>query len=1153
MSDPAPNRSHLVFGDFLEHLRRQGFTIGVDQYLRLQELLNRVSGHCAPADLKTILCPIFASNERQQSQFYSAFDSYFDFSLPIDEDKAVETENELPAVSFTMPTPMAARRWPYLLGASLIVALALALAMVLAPKPQVPAIQSEQDILQQEPANEPQTETQQAEAQPQEIEQPGTEGQPELETVAVEPAPPAEAEPKLSFYQQYATAIRLALIVAPVVFFLFYEWYRYNRRRLALQRQRGRKPPYIWPIRVEAATPRFYDSEDFYTVARLMRRRQVGEFHRLDVNATIAATIESLGYPRFRYRPDSKPPEYLALIDRASFRDHQAQLFGELTRALEEEGLFIAHYFYEGDPRVCCNEAGDCFHLAELRDKYPEDRLLVFGNGERIIDPVTGRLESWASTLLEWQDRAVLTPEAATRWGLREITLAEQFILLPATVKGLLTVVDHFESSVSQELRSWRQDGLEAPPRELDRPGVVEALRNYLGEETFQWLCACAVYPELHWDLTLYLASLPCMEKDLVREKNLLRLIRLPWFRSGAMPDDLRWLLIRELDRDKERAIRSAIIELLEKNPPPKETIAENVFQLNLAVQRWLFRRSRNRRREMLQVMRSLPQSQATRDYTLLRFLESSGTSPLDLLLPRRLQKVFYRGGVPAFGLRTGTRLLATLIIVALAWVIVRPPASPEQTEQPPTDEPPISEVSFPPPEGMVFIKGGTFTMGFDGSDDESEKPEHVVTMNAFFIDKTEVTVGDYYKFIKAKNHRPPESWSQAWNDGTFRASEERLPVAGINWFDAKAYAVWAKKRLPTEQEWEYAARGRDTRLYPWGNNYDPARANVADSQHNMPVAVGSYYDGESPFGVVDMAGNVAEWTDSDSSRYPGSLATPKPGKIVRGGSFRASKIYAMTTTRTVILPDRWTSDLGFRCVKDAPENFVPPPSSPVTVARAQNRNLNASAAPSSNRNQSLDQRIMGELIGDATYLGKGIPGVDITIVNMKSGVARSTSTDATGSFRVPSLQPGVYRVTASKRPVSDAPLGRYTTMEGVQINPKSTTRISLALASSGNDQGVSATTGSVVGILYDSEGKPVSVATITLTNQESGLSRTTLTSNTGYYGLSFLPPNRYTITASKQGYETKTIPDFTVRLSERNFIIPPIRLEPSRPPSRLQ
>lgn len=232
-------------------------------------------------------------------------------------------------------------------------------------------------------------------------------------------------------------------------------------------------------------------------------------------------------------------------------------------------------------------------------------------------------------------------------------------------------------------------------------------------------------------------------------------------------------------------------------------------------------------------------------------------------------------------------------------------------------DAPPKTPVAVP--EGMVMVPAGRFTMGFDGSDEQIEKPEHVETMSAFFIDKTEVTVGDYYKFIKAKNHRPPDDWSQDWKKGTFRSGEDRKPVAGVSWFDAKEYAEWAGKRLPTEKEWEYAARGTDKRLYPWGNDFDAARANVADSQKSGPVAVGGYPGGKSPFGALDMAGNVAEWTDSDSFRYPGSQATPRPGKIVRGGSFRASKIYAMTTTRTVLLGDRTLPDVGFRCAKSAP------------------------------------------------------------------------------------------------------------------------------------------------------------------------------------------------------------------------------------------
>ncbi len=266
--------------------------------------------------------------------------------------------------------------------------------------------------------------------------------------------------------------------------------------------------------------------------------------------------------------------------------------------------------------------------------------------------------------------------------------------------------------------------------------------------------------------------------------------------------------------------------------------------------------------------------------------------------------------------------LLAVVLTVVLAVTVIWLTTGGESAApEPPPEATPGTpgKPSVVVPEGMVLVPGGKFTMGFDGSDEPSEKPEHVETMNPFFIDKTEVTVGDYYKFMRAKNHAAPEGWSESWKSGKFQPGEERLPVTGVSFFDASEYAEWAGKRLPTEKEWEYAARGTDKRLYPWGNDFDPTRANLTDSQKNAPVAVGSYGAGQSPFAVLDMAGNVAEWTGSDSFRYPGSQATPKPGKVVRGGSFRASKIYAMTTTRTAVQADRKFPDIGFRCAKRAP------------------------------------------------------------------------------------------------------------------------------------------------------------------------------------------------------------------------------------------
>jgi tetratricopeptide (TPR) repeat protein len=466
----------------------------------------------------------------------------------------------------------------------------------------------------------------------------------------------------------------LTAFVVPLLVFLIYEWYKRRRRRLMLARERRRKAPYAWPIRTDAPLPKLFESEQFYRAARLLRRRQVDEFYRLDVEATVSATVASLGFPSFRYRSASKPPEYLALIDRASFRDHQAQLFNELTKALEAEGVFVARYFYDEDPRVVRDESGEeSLHLNELQNRYGTHRLLLFGDGAKLIDQLTGKLEMWTALLMNWQDRAVLTPEPARSWSLRESALAQHFVLLPATLEGLQSLVDYFEAAVTPDMRVWMRDqgASGGAPLDFDRPINIKMLRDYLGKDVFEWLCACAIYPELHWDLTLYLGALPSLGNNLVQEKNLLRLAGLPWFRTGSMPDNLRWLLINELPPEKARAIRTSLIQLLEKNAPPRETVAEESYRLNLVAQRWLHSRSRERLRELLALMRKLPRSVALRDQTLIRSLESAPQLPLNLTLPPRFRKFFYQSGLPAFGLRTSARLLLALMTIGVAWVAI--------------------------------------------------------------------------------------------------------------------------------------------------------------------------------------------------------------------------------------------------------------------------------------------------------------------------------------------------------------------------------------------------------------------------------------------------------------------------------------------------
>jgi serine/threonine-protein kinase len=219
------------------------------------------------------------------------------------------------------------------------------------------------------------------------------------------------------------------------------------------------------------------------------------------------------------------------------------------------------------------------------------------------------------------------------------------------------------------------------------------------------------------------------------------------------------------------------------------------------------------------------------------------------------------------------------------------------------------------PPAGMAYVPGGEFMMGTDGGD-PYESPAHRVTVRPFFIDLYEVTCEDYEKFISATKHQPPPGWA----NGTYPPGAARRPVTGVNWDDASEYARWAGKRLPTEEEWEFAARGTDGRRYPWGDEWKENLANVGSINKGM-VDIGQY-KGESPSGAFDMVGNAWEWTASSMTAYPGG-ERPQPlsddDKVIRGG-FWGSEANKATVTFRAGWPARSAKDYkstSFRCAKD--------------------------------------------------------------------------------------------------------------------------------------------------------------------------------------------------------------------------------------------
>jgi formylglycine-generating enzyme required for sulfatase activity len=220
----------------------------------------------------------------------------------------------------------------------------------------------------------------------------------------------------------------------------------------------------------------------------------------------------------------------------------------------------------------------------------------------------------------------------------------------------------------------------------------------------------------------------------------------------------------------------------------------------------------------------------------------------------------------------------------------------------------------------MVEIPGGPFEMGNDESD-PNEAPAHQVDLTAFMIDRFEATNADFDAFVEDTSYvtyAETQEGQPSWRD-EFVEGETNHPVVRVTWDDAAAYCTWAGKRLPSEEEWEKAARGPEGLLYPWGNEWDPGQANVKESGIRDTVAVGSYP--ANGYGLFDAAGNVWEWTASPFVAYPGSThedAQYSPDlRVTRGGAWFDTEEQVRATNRSAAPPDITANDdVGFRCAK---------------------------------------------------------------------------------------------------------------------------------------------------------------------------------------------------------------------------------------------
>ncbi|GJL57654.1 MAG: hypothetical protein NPIRA03_05110 [Nitrospirales bacterium] len=255
----------------------------------------------------------------------------------------------------------------------------------------------------------------------------------------------------------------------------------------------------------------------------------------------------------------------------------------------------------------------------------------------------------------------------------------------------------------------------------------------------------------------------------------------------------------------------------------------------------------------------------------------------------------------------------------------------------------------------MILIPAGKFRMGstedqissvlknFEGiqfNAFRAEIPQRQIQLNAYYIDQYEVSYRHYRAFLESTGRAPPAFWENE------RFHKPDHPVLGVTWYDATAYCTWAGKRLPTEAEWEHAARGSQDYAYPWGNSWDPQRTNTAsywagknfssmakwgewmqtalDRGKAGPLEIGTFSNGVSPFGVHDMAGNISEWVFDWYAPYESQLmlihnpngADSGTMKVHRGGSWSVSSIFARSTYRARENPEKRSPYIGMRCAK---------------------------------------------------------------------------------------------------------------------------------------------------------------------------------------------------------------------------------------------
>ena len=452
-------------------------------------------------------------------------------------------------------------------------------------------------------------------------------------------------DPKLivraEFYEQFEILIKLLIISFITLLFLsILKWRQKEEERLIAELESHDRPPLIWNIKIDDIEAISLEN-GLRLVLNQLRQRTLDERVVLDVKKTVKATAYRAGQITLTYKQLTRPGEYLLLIDRNNVDDHRAKLFDTLYQYFHQEEVELTRFFFDGDPRLCFNEDyPKGINIGELSQQYNDTRLIMMCSGHRLLNPLSGKLAKWTATFEEWQHRVILSPRATSSWGKKERRLGAIFQMLPASVKGLETALEQFEAkdplSYEDALARVNDAALEAIRFEWS---VMDTLECHYSKDMIEWIAACAVYPSLHWDLTIFIGQqLSTPDNNLLRLSNILELTRLPWFIEGKMPDEVRLELLDYLPEDKEQFVRQKLFQLFSDLPEPlPDSVAYDDYRMHLTLNELLLTDDPKRKEELERTYAQYLAAGYSADFAVLKYLERE-ESPLDFHVPDELR-----------------------------------------------------------------------------------------------------------------------------------------------------------------------------------------------------------------------------------------------------------------------------------------------------------------------------------------------------------------------------------------------------------------------------------------------------------------------------------------------------------------------------------